>query len=92
MPRYFFHTQNGDCIRDDQGEELRSVDAAREEAVAVLGEILRYRGASFWTTRAFSVIVTDDEGQTVVSVTASASDQAPEGWTLTGDALSLIHI
>ncbi|QCQ97567.1 hypothetical protein [Brevundimonas sp. SGAir0440] len=86
MPRYFFHTQNGDCIRDDQGEELRSVDAAREEAVAVLGEILRYRGASFWTTRAFSVIVTDDEGQTVVSVTASASDQAPEGWTLTGDA------
>lgn len=86
MPRYFFHTQNGDCIRDDQGEELRSIDAAREEAVAVLGEILRYRGASFWTTRAFSVIVTDDEGQTVVSVTASASDQAPEGWTLTGDA------
>lgn len=78
MPRYFFHTQNGDCIRDDQGEELRSVDAAREEAVAVLGEILRYRGASFWTTRAFSVIVTDDEGQTVVSITASASDQAPE--------------
>ncbi|MET3781281.1 hypothetical protein ABIC32_001926 [Brevundimonas sp. 1080] len=86
MPRYFFHTQNGDCIRDDQGEELRSVDAAREEAVAVLGEILRYRGASFWTTRAFSVIVTDDEGQTVVSVTASASDKAPEGWTLTRDA------
>jgi hypothetical protein len=86
LPRYFFHTQNGDCIRDDQGEELRSVDAAREEAVAVLGEILRYRGASFWTTRAFSVIVTDDEGQTVVSVTASASDQAPEGWTLAGDA------
>nr|WP_295234104.1 hypothetical protein [uncultured Brevundimonas sp.] len=86
MPRYFFHTQNGDCIRDDQGEELRSVDAAREEAVAVLGEILRYRGASFWTTRAFSVIVTDDEGQTVVSVTASASDEAPEGWTLAGDA------
>jgi len=86
LPRYFFHTQNGDCIRDDQGEELKSVDAAREEAVAVLGEILRYRGASFWTTRAFSVIVTDDEGRTVVSVTASASDQAPEGWTLAGDA------
>lgn len=86
MPRYFFHTQNGDCIRDDQGEELKNVSAAREEAVAVLGEILRYRGSSFWTTRAFSVIVTDDEGQTVVSVTASASDQAPEGWTLAGDA------
>ncbi len=85
MPRYFFHTQNGDCIRDEQGEELKNMDAAREEAVAVLGEILRYRGASFWTTGAFSVIVTDAEGQTVVSVTAAASDQAPEGWTLAGE-------
>lgn len=84
MPRYFFHTLNGDCVRDEQGEELKNIDAAREEAVAVLGEILRYRGASFWTTGAFSVIVTDAEGQTVVSVTAAASDQAPEGWTLVG--------
>lgn len=86
MPRYFFHTQNGDYIRDDQGEELKSVDAAREEAVAVLGEILRYRGASFWTTRAFSVIVTDADGQTVVSVTAAASDDAPDGWSLVDSA------
>ncbi|MEW6538095.1 MAG: hypothetical protein AB1448_05835 [Pseudomonadota bacterium] len=84
MPRYFFHTLNGDCVRDEQGEELKNIDAAREEAVAVLGEILRYSGASFWTTGAFSVIVTDAEGQTVVSVTAAASDQAPEGWTLVG--------
>lgn len=82
MPRYFFHTQNGDCIRDEQGEELKSIEAAREEAVAVLGEILRYRGASFWTTQAFTVIVTDADGETVVSITASASDTAPEGWTL----------
>jgi len=82
LPRYFFHTQNGDCVRDDQGEDLKGVDAAREEAVAVLGEILRYRGASFWDTRAFSVIVTDADGETVVSITASASDAAPDGWTL----------
>ena len=82
MPRYFFHTQNGDCIRDEQGEELKSLDAAREEAVAVLGEILRYRGSSFWTTRAFSVIVTDAAGETVVSITAAASDAPPDGWSL----------
>ena len=77
-------------LKNIVGGELKAytelMTEAREEAVAVLGEILRYRGASFWTTRAFSVIVTDTEGQTVVSVTASASDQAPEGWTLTGDA------
>jgi hypothetical protein len=82
LPHYFFHTQNGDCIRDDQGEELPDADAAREEAVTVLGEILRYRGSAFWTTGSFSVIVTDTSGRTVVSVTAQASDAAPEGWSL----------
>ena len=82
MPRYFFHTQNGDCVRDDQGEELKGIDAAKEEAVAVLGEILRYRGSSFWTTGAFSIIVTDADGETVVSITAAASDDAPDGWSL----------
>ncbi|WP_395944848.1 DUF6894 family protein [Brevundimonas sp.] len=82
MPHYFFHTQNGDRIRDEQGEDLPDVDAAREEAVTVLGEILRYRGSAFWTTGAFSVIVTDADGRTVVSVTAQASDRAPDGWSL----------
>ena len=82
MPRYFFHTENGDRIRDDQGEERADADTARTEAVTILGEILRYRGASFWTTGAFSVVVTDADGCTVVSVTAKASEAAPEGWTL----------
>ncbi|MBA4808687.1 hypothetical protein [Brevundimonas sp.] len=82
MPHYYFHTENGDRIRDDQGEELPDVEAAREEAVTVLGEILRYRGSAFWTTGSFSVIVTDDAGQAVVSVTARASDKPPEGWKL----------
>jgi len=78
LPRYYFHTENGDRIRDDQGEELAGVEAAREEAVTVLGEILRYRGASFWDTGSFSVIVTDDGGRTVVSITAAASEGLPE--------------
>lgn len=79
MPRYYFHTENGDRIRDDQGEELAGVEAAREEAVTVLGEILRYRGASFWDTGSFSVIVTDDGGRTVVRVTAAASEELQQG-------------
>lgn len=83
MPRYYFHTQNGEIVRDDQGEELRGTEAAREEAVAVLGEILRYRAAAFWTTGRFSVVVTDDAGRTVVTVTATASDSPPEDWSAT---------
>ena len=82
MPRYFFHTQNGDRIRDDQGEELADADAARNEALTVLGEILRYRGRAFWTTGSFSVIVTDEEGGVAFSISAQASDAAPKGWSL----------
>ena len=54
------------------------MEAAREEAVAVLGEILRYRGSSFWATGAFSVIVTDADGRLVVAVKAAAYDAAPD--------------
>jgi hypothetical protein len=82
LPRYYFHTQNGDRVRDDQGEELADLDAARNEALTVLGEILRYRGAAFWTTGSFSVIVTDAEGGVAFSITAQASDAAPKGWSL----------
>lgn len=82
MPRYYFHTQNGDRVRDDQGEELADLNAARNEALTVLGEILRYRGAAFWTTGSFSVIVTDAKGGVAFSITAEASDAAPKGWSL----------
>lgn len=84
MPHYYFHTENGDRVRDELGEDLPDADAAREEAVTVLGEILRYRGATFWATGSFSVIVTDTDGRTVVSVTAKASEDAPDGWSLEG--------
>ncbi|WAC60322.1 DUF6894 family protein [Brevundimonas sp. SL130] len=83
MPHFYFHTENGDCIRDDQGEDLPDVDTAREEAVAVLGGFCGTRGAAFWETASFSVIVTDADGRTVVSVTAKASDAPPEGWVET---------
>lgn len=82
LPRYYFHTQNGDRVRDDQGEELADLDAARNEALTVLGEILRYRGSAFWTTGSFSVIVTDAGGEVAFSITAQASDAAPKGWSL----------
>lgn len=81
MPRYFFHTEDGQLIRDEHGEELADMPAVRAEAVTVLGEILRYRGETFWETGDFSVIVTDDQGRPVASVTATGRDGAPEGWS-----------
>jgi len=29
LPHFYFHTENGDCIRDDQGEDLPDIDAAQ---------------------------------------------------------------
>jgi len=70
MPRYFFHTENGHCSRDVEGEVLADGKAARAEALAVLGEILRYQGDAFFETGAFSVTVTDENRAEVVKLTA----------------------
>ena len=35
VPRYFFHARDGDGLAlDDEGSELSSLDAARDEAIA----------------------------------------------------------
>ena len=41
MPRYYFHSEDGRRFPDEEGTELPSDDAARLEAVRVLGELLR---------------------------------------------------
>ncbi|TFI60118.1 hypothetical protein E2493_02410 [Sphingomonas parva] len=42
MPRYFFHLYNAIGItRDEEGQELPSVEAARASAVKVIRDILR---------------------------------------------------
>jgi hypothetical protein len=42
MPRYFFDTYDGDrFIRDDEGLELRNIEAAKAEAQKALPDIAR---------------------------------------------------
>lgn len=44
MPLYFFDvTDNGEGLPDTEGTELADLEAAREEALATLGEIARDR-------------------------------------------------
>jgi hypothetical protein len=78
MPRYFFHTIDGDCVRDDLGEELAGDEAAKEEALVVFGELLQHCGHRFWDTRTFSVVATNDNGEVVVTLTAQASTDLPD--------------
>lgn len=75
MPHFYFHTENGERFADEDGVELADEDAARAEAVKVMGEILLHRGAAaFWETGVFKVIVMDAEQNPVVVLTASAGE------------------
>ncbi|MBD3834108.1 DUF6894 family protein [Brevundimonas bullata] len=73
MPRYFFHTENGHLIPDEDGQELADMEAAHAVALDTMGEILRYQGRAFWESRRFRVIVTDDNQAEVVRLTTCAS-------------------
>ena len=50
---------------DEEGTVLPSDDAARLEAVRVLGELLREQPELFWAHECFRVTVTDDDGLTL---------------------------
>jgi hypothetical protein len=41
MPRYFFHTIDGETITDDEGTVLAGLDEARAQAIVFSGEMLR---------------------------------------------------
>ena len=73
MPRYFFNTKNGECLRDDQGVELSNLEAAKAEAAQILVESLNRSPQTLWETGHFSVIVTDEAGLTLVVVDADGA-------------------
>ena len=42
MPRFFFDTDDGEhLVRDDEGQDLPDLKAARDEAIGVLPDIAR---------------------------------------------------
>lgn len=76
MPRYFFDTQDGRRVRDPVGSILADDQAARREGLSLLGELLRDQGEEFWGTGRFSVIINDDAGRQVVTLTTTATGAA----------------
>ncbi len=80
MPLYYFHTRNGRLSLDERGEAFDDRQKACNEALSVMGEILRDRSVDFWESRAFSVVVTDQQRRPVVTLTAVASDDFPDDW------------
>lgn len=74
MPRFYFdfHEESG-IARDDTGEELASVGAARNEAVATVVGMIKDSGARHSDTH-FAIEVRDDFSA-VLKVTASIQTQ-----------------
>ena len=62
MPRFFFHTEDGQCLADRDGTELADLEEAKRESVRLLGCTLNETPHIFWNEENFRVIVADDQG------------------------------
>jgi hypothetical protein len=70
--RYYFHIRNGETLFDDEGMELSSLDAVRQEAVISSTEMIRGHGGSqFWSGEPWMLWVTDapNGGDTILAIT-----------------------
>ena len=80
MPLYYFHTRNGHLALDERGALFPDDQAARDEALTAIAEMMRFRTRDFWETRRFSIAVTGGDGRPIVTLTTSAEDGLPEDW------------
>jgi hypothetical protein len=88
MARYYFDVQNGKPpVRDDEGAEFDSLDAAVQAAARSAAEIGTSRLAKGDTSNVV-IEVRDEQNQRVCTVTASMrierhgpSDQGPHSWS-----------
>jgi hypothetical protein len=77
MPRYFFNVRDGTYLPDKEGSELPDDAAARTEALAASGEMLkgivRDTGLDFWNGEEWQMEVVNESGTTVAALRFSAS-------------------
>jgi hypothetical protein len=80
MERYFFYTEDGVCLEDDEGTLVESVEDAKDLALRHLVDSLRGNPSLFWHSGSFKVIVHDDAGRTAFILDLSATmSPAPSG-------------
>jgi hypothetical protein len=62
--RYFFHLEDGTCLKDEQGEELPNDEAA----IVVARAIARDLGKNNPLSKEWNVVARDQEGRTVATI------------------------
>lgn len=76
MTRYYFHAENGTKLRDEDGEELSSLEAAKTVASSVMAELLSLRHDQVWDDGSLCVTVNDEEGRLVARLTTVATSDS----------------
>jgi hypothetical protein len=69
MPRYFFNVMDGRPLVDKDGIELPDAAAARREATKYAAELMRKRAGLNARDEVGNVVVTDERGAEVLTVT-----------------------
>jgi hypothetical protein len=72
MPRYFFHIQDSEEFIDTVGTELADAELVRRTATRTAAEILREED-SLWNGKLWRMRVTDEAGNTVLTLEFIAS-------------------
>jgi hypothetical protein len=73
MPRYFFNIHDSQNLPDNDGTVFPGPEAAREQAVILAGEVLKDLDGKFWNAREWRMVVTDEQGATVCTLTFSGT-------------------
>jgi len=72
MPRYYFNLANGRRLLDKEGMELPDAAAARREATRYAVDLMRHAGSGA-PKACGNVVVTDERGDEVLTVTVAKS-------------------
>lgn len=74
MPRYFFHSANGERDLDQEGVDLPNGAAAQLAAVQYAGEMLRFQPQELWNMGHWRVEVTDTNRRLLFTIITIAVD------------------
>lgn len=72
MPHFFFHTRDGEHLRDEEGSDCKTLMDARRSAVALASSMVNDNPDLVLEHNVFAVEVTDVTGQTVFRVEINA--------------------
>ena len=79
MSRYYFHSEDGESVVDEEGTELKDLAAAKDAAVAYLVDSLRHHPERLWDTESFRITVQDETRLTLFTIETSATYAAALG-------------